>query len=203
VTAGVTFDVTEREEAARAPRESEERFRLIAEHAHDLIALLDVEGRFRYLSPSCESILGCPAGALLGTVSSELIHPDDWPEGWNWGAGMLREMRWRKADGSWVWVECLSYQIAGRDESQFALIARDIGERKRAEAARQLLEHELRQAQKMEAVGMLAGGIAHDFNSFSPSSAATPRSCSAGLDAKRKGARRSGRSARRPRRLRG
>ena len=49
--AGVTFDVTEREEAAQALRESEERFRLIAEHAHDLIALLDVEGRYRYLSP--------------------------------------------------------------------------------------------------------------------------------------------------------
>ena len=66
--AGVTFDVTEREEAAQALRESEERFRLIAEHAHDLIALLDVDGRYRYLSPSCESILGYPAGALLGTA---------------------------------------------------------------------------------------------------------------------------------------
>jgi PAS domain-containing protein len=75
--AGVTFDVTEREEAGQALRASEERFRLIAEHAHDMIALLDAEGRYRYLSPSCESILGYPAGALLGTVASELIHPDD------------------------------------------------------------------------------------------------------------------------------
>ena len=75
VMAGVTFDVTEREEAAQSLRESEERFRLIAEHAHDLIALLDVDGRFIYLSPSCESILGYPAGALLGKVSSDLAHP--------------------------------------------------------------------------------------------------------------------------------
>jgi len=67
--AGVTFDVTEREEAAQALRESEERFRLIAEHAHDMMALLDVEGSSRYLSPSCESILGNPPGALLGTVA--------------------------------------------------------------------------------------------------------------------------------------
>jgi PAS domain S-box-containing protein len=162
----VAFDVTEREEAAQALWESEERFRLIAEHAKDLIALLDVDGRFRYLSPSCESILGCPAGALLGTASSELIHPDDWPEGWKWGAGKLREMRWRKADGSWLWVEGLSYEIAGQPESHFALIARDISERKGAEAERQLLEDELRQAHKLEAVGQLAGGIAHDFNNL-------------------------------------
>jgi two-component system cell cycle sensor histidine kinase/response regulator CckA len=166
VMAGVTFDVTEREEAAQALRESEERFRLIAVHARDLIALLDVEGRFRYVSPSCESILGYPAGALLGTLTSELIHPDDWPEGSNWGEGRLSELRLRKIDGSWLWVEGLSYEIAARAESHFAVIARDISERKQAEAERRLLEDELRQGQKMEAVGQFAGGIAHDFNNL-------------------------------------
>jgi PAS domain S-box-containing protein len=162
----VAFDGTEREEAAQALWESEERFRLIAENAHDLIALLDVDGRFRYLSPSCETILGSPAEALLGTVSAELVHPDDWPEGWKWGAGELREMRWRKADGSWLWVEGLSYEIAGQAEAHFAVIARDISERKSAEAEKELLEDELRQAHKLKAVGQLAGGIAHDFNNL-------------------------------------
>jgi two-component system, cell cycle sensor histidine kinase and response regulator CckA len=131
---GVTFDVTEREEATQALRESEERFRLIAEHAQDLIALLDSEGRFSYLSPSWESALGYPAGALLGTVALELIHPDDWPEGAKLGEGKLRELRHRKADGSWLWVEGLSYSVAGRlTASHFAVIARDISERRRAE----------------------------------------------------------------------
>ena len=49
--AGVTFDVTEREEAAASLRESEERFRLIAEHAHDLIALLDHDGPLQLCQP--------------------------------------------------------------------------------------------------------------------------------------------------------
>ena len=163
--AGVTFDVTEREEAAQALRESEERFRLIAEHAHDLIALLDLEGRPRYLSPSCESILGYPAGALLGTFAWELVEPDDWAAARKWGAGKPRELRLRKADGSWLWVEAC-YEITGRAESHFVVIARDISERKRAAVETKLLEDELRQAQKMEAVGQLAGGIAHDFNNL-------------------------------------
>jgi two-component system, cell cycle sensor histidine kinase and response regulator CckA len=164
--AGVTFDVTEREEAATSLRESEERFRLILEHAHDLIALLDAEGRFLYVSPSCQPMLGHPAATLLGTVAADLIHPDDRPEGPIWGVGVLREYRLQTAAGDWVWVEGRSYGIEGRTESRSALIARDISERKRAEVARLLLEDELRQAQKMDAVGQLAGGIAHDFSNL-------------------------------------
>jgi PAS domain S-box-containing protein len=164
--AGVTFDVTEREEAAQALRESEERFRLIAEHARDLVALLDGEGRFRYLSPSWESILGYPTDGLLGTEALELIYPDDWPSGRQWGAGELRELRLRTSTGSWIWVEGLSYPIAGRVVSHLAVIARDISERKHAEMAVEVVQDELRQAQKMEAVGQLAGGIAHDFNNL-------------------------------------
>jgi len=164
--AGITFDVTEREEAAQVLRESEARFRMIAEHAHDLIALLDAQGCYRYVSPSFESLLGYSHGRLLGRAASELIHADDWVEGSWWGAGKLIGMRMRKADGSWLWVERLSYEIVGPGETQYALIARDISERKLAEAAKEQLEAELRQTQKMEAVGLLAGGIAHDFNNL-------------------------------------
>jgi two-component system cell cycle sensor histidine kinase/response regulator CckA len=163
--ARVGFEVAEREEAALALRESEERFRLIAEHAHDLIALLDVDGRACYLTPSCESSLGYLPGALLGTIAWELIDAEEWAEAQAWATGKLRELRLRKADGSWLWVEAC-YEITGRPEAHFVVIARDISERKSAELERRLLEDELRQAQKMEAVGQLAGGIAHDFNNL-------------------------------------
>jgi two-component system, cell cycle sensor histidine kinase and response regulator CckA len=162
--AGVTFDVTDREEAAAALRESEERFRLIAEHAHDLIALVDDDGRFSYVSPSCEPMLGYTAAELAGTLARDLIHPDDRPDGLIFSA--LREARLARAGGSWIWVEGRSYEIEGRSGSHSAVIARDISERKRAEAARLRLESQLRQAQKMEAIGQLAGGIAHDFSNL-------------------------------------
>jgi two-component system cell cycle sensor histidine kinase/response regulator CckA len=162
--AGVTFDVTEREEAAASLRESEERFRLIAEHAHDLIALLDDDGRFSYVSPSCGPMLGYSPKELERTVARDLIHPEDRPDGLIFRG--LRDVRLERADGSWIWVEGRSYEIEGRSGSHSAVIARDISERKRAEAARVLLEDELRQAQKMEAIGQLAGGIAHDFSNL-------------------------------------
>jgi two-component system cell cycle sensor histidine kinase/response regulator CckA len=162
--AGVTFDVTGREEAAASLRESEERFRLIAEHAHDLIALLDDDGRFSYVSPSCGPMLGYAPEELEGTAARDLIHPDDRSDGLIFRT--LRDVRLERADGSWVWVEGRSYEIGGRSGSHSAVIARDISERKRAEAARLLLENELRQAQKLEAIGQVAGGIAHDFSNL-------------------------------------
>src|SRR5205807_5015175 len=78
------------------------------------------------------------------------------------------EYRVRHADGEWHWIEvrgrCL--RSASGTVHRFVGSATDISARKNAEVETQRLEAQLRQAQKLEAMGTLAGGIAHDFNNI-------------------------------------
>ncbi len=70
-------DITERRAAERALRESEERFRLVTEHMTDLVCLHAPDGRYIYVSPSCQSLLGYQPAELLGCDPYTLFHPDD------------------------------------------------------------------------------------------------------------------------------
>jgi signal transduction histidine kinase/CheY-like chemotaxis protein len=78
------------------------------------------------------------------------------------------ELRMLDKDGAAVWV-ALSVSLVSRVESRrprHMVVVQDISQRKHAEQQRAILEAQLRQAQKMEAIGTLAGGIAHDFNNL-------------------------------------
>lgn len=162
---GAARDVTEREQTADGLRRSERRFRLLVEHAADVVAILDAAGVTRYVSPSVERILGYQPEDLLDSYAFEFVHPDDRPGVLTAFANVIQdpqqatrvEFRCRHADGSWRILEALGENLLDDpDLAGVGLTLRDVTERKR-------LEESLLQAQKLEAMGRLADGIVHDF----------------------------------------
>jgi two-component system, cell cycle sensor histidine kinase and response regulator CckA len=157
----------ERLRIEHALRESEAQLARTEAFALVMTAHLSLEGHWLKVPPTLGRLLGLEEHRLLGTSIDELLHPEDAVlEGWE---HMLRgetrtvdlETRWRRPDGKplWMYLNASLVQDTAGEPLYLLLYLRDITERKS-------LEDQLRQAQKMEAVGQLAGGIAHDFNNL-------------------------------------
>jgi two-component system cell cycle sensor histidine kinase/response regulator CckA len=154
--------------AEAALRASEERFRALVENSFDVLMLLDADGRVKYLTPSSVRHIGWTPEQLLGRSVFEFMHPDDGARVGGHlrevldqpGGSVLGEVRFHHADGSWRIMEGVGVnRLADPAVAGIVVNVRDITERRK-------LEEQLRQAQKMEAVGQLAGGVAHDFNNL-------------------------------------
>jgi PAS domain S-box-containing protein len=178
--AGSVSDIDARKRAEQALRRSEERYQLAVDGSNEGLWDWDLEGDLLFLSPRAQRLVLASAGEPLRPRREWLVriayHPDDLPQVRRAIAAHLRgatphfavEYRLRHHDGDWHWYR--QRGVAVRDARghayRMAGSMEDISARKHAEAQRDRLELQLRQAQKLEAIGTLAGGIAHDFNNI-------------------------------------
>jgi PAS domain S-box-containing protein len=162
----------ERKDAEAGLRASEEQYRGIFNTSVDGMVVLDEEGRTVDANPAFLEMLGYRREEILGAYPRQLVPPDSLEvctqlaETAARGEAFQGECRALRRDGRLLDIEVRGLQMEYHGRPHVLAIVRDISANKRAEAERVQLEAQLRQAQKMEAIGHLTGGIAHDFNNI-------------------------------------
>jgi PAS domain S-box-containing protein len=159
-------DITERREAETllrtTARDRTTERDLVWRASRDLLVICGFDGVYRAVNPAWSEMLGWPANVLTGSRFDAHLHPDDIPAATDAFTRLTEgnvldniDVRMRTADGGVRWI---SWNAIPQGDHFYAA-GRDVTERK-------VLEEQLRQSQKLEAVGQLTGGVAHDFNNL-------------------------------------
>jgi len=167
-------DITERVLVEQALRESEEKFSKAFRASPDAMTVAELDtGRYIEINDGFERLFHCRREEIIGRSAVELGLWDDPAMPVRLRAELQRlgsvrdfEVSAHTRDGTALTcrLHAESVELGGRP--CFVAALHDITESRRAEEAKAVLEHQLRQAQKLEALGQLAGGIAHDFNNI-------------------------------------
>jgi len=169
-------DITERKKVEEALRSGEEKYRTILENIEDGYFEVDIAGNLTFFNDSFSRIYGYPREELMGMNDRQYTDQENAKrlfQAFNrvYKTGdSTKESDWEiiRKDGAKRSIEASVSLIKDSSGNRigFRGLIRDVTERKRAEEEKATLQEQLRQSQKMEAIGRLAGGVAHDFNNL-------------------------------------